>query len=270
MFYNTSKFLLISEDAVVLREFVLNDPSCRHILSLHPLILDNLLKRHNILQVVFLECRAFPGRYLCVANTHLFYHPMADHIRLLQVEISLKYIESAVELFRQRDGVGGNSQIAIMLMGDFNSCPCIASYNYILDGVVSREHRDWQVCRMDQSPPCNCDHKSLNIIHADNEHQLEVDLKGFDENEFENNEFIIGLDLKHGLHFTNATGTTHATNITLSWKGVLDYIFIDSEHLKVDRVIPLPSDEQLTESVALPSTYFPSDHVALVVDVVWK
>ena len=268
MFYNTSKFLLISEDAVVLREFVLKDPSCRHILSLHPLVLNNLLKRHNILQVVFLEDRAFPGRYLCVANTHLFYHPMGDHIRLLQVEIALKYIEGAVQLFRQRDGVGGNSQIAIMLMGDFNSCPCIAAYNYILDGVVPREHWDWQVCRMDRPPLCSCDHKSLNIIREDGEHQL--DFKGFDENEFKNDELIVGLDLKHGLHFTNATGTTHATNITLSWKGVLDYIFIDSERLKVDRVIPLPSDEQLTESVALPSIYFPSDHVALGVDVVWK
>ena len=270
IFFNSSKFSLVSEEVVVLRQFVHQHPGCQHLLSLHPLILNNLLKRHNILQVAFLKVKEYPGHYLCVANTHLFYHPMGDHIRLLQVEICIKFLESAMEKFRQK--VGMDAQVAVTFCGDFNSCPCIAAYNYILSGVVSKEHPDWQVYRMTEIPPCNCDHKSLNVIHEDDEHQLEAELQALEETDDDgaSSEAVDRLDLKHGFHFSNACGTTHATNITISWKGVLDYIFIDSDHLAVDRMIPLPPDEQLTEFVALPSIYFPSDHVALVVDLKWK
>jgi 2',5'-phosphodiesterase len=36
------------------------------------------------------------------------------------------------------------------------------------------------------------------------------------------------------------------------------------------QVVPLPSIEELQQHVALPSVVFPSDHVALVADVLWK
>ena len=79
-----------------------------------------------------------------------------------------------------------------------------------------------------------------------------------------------GLDLKHDFHFRNACGTKHYTNYTVGYCGVLDYIFFDSDNLELERVIPLPSHEEVTEFVALPSIYFPSDHLALVADLKWQ
>lgn len=63
----------------------------------------------------------------------------------------------------------------------------------------------------------------------------------------------------------NATGTS-LTNYTEKFKECLDYIFYQTDHLQVERVIPMPSEDQLSAHVAIPSIVFPSDHVALVAD----
>ena len=49
--------------------------------------------------------------------------------------------------------------------------------------------------------------------------------------------------------------------------GTLDHIFIDSAKLKTVQIIPMPTHEELTQFVALPSVVMPSDHIALVCDV---
>ena len=264
IFFNRSKFLLVSEDAVVLREFVQQSPSCIHLLSLHPLILDCLLTRHNILQTAFLRSTERPDRYVLVANTHLYFHPMGDHIRLLQVEISVKYIENKLKVLKQT--IGKDAHVAVIFCGDFNSCPCTAAYEYMISGSVSRSHPDWRSYRMTEVPHCSCNHRSLTIIQElDGPHWMQAQPSaGTSEGP------SIGVDLSHGLRFSNSCGTRYATNVTLGWTGVIDYIFVDSNHLRTQRVIPMPPVEQLTQHVALPSVNFPSDHIALVADLMWR
>ena len=36
------------------------------------------------------------------------------------------------------------------------------------------------------------------------------------------------------------------------------------------QVIPFPMKEDITKNIAIPSVVFPSDHIALVADLVWK
>ena len=76
--------------------------------------------------------------------------------------------------------------------------------------------------------------------------------------------------MKHSIYFQNAYGSSHYTNFTLGYSGVLDYIFNDSDHLSVSRAVPFPTYEEVTEFVALPSVYFPSDHLALIAGLKWK
>ena len=264
IFFNRSKFSLVSEEAVVLREFVQQSPSCTSLLSLHPLILDCLLTRHNILQTAFLQSTERPDHYVLVANTHLYFHPMGDHIRLLQVEISLKYLENKLKVLKQT--LAKDAHIAVIFCGDFNSCPYTAAYQYMLSGSVSRSHPDWQVYRMTQVPQCSCNHRALNIIQ---EHS-ELQWMGAQLSAGASEGPSVGVDLSHGLHFSNSCGTRYATNVTLGWTGVIDYIFVDSDHLRTQRVIPMPPVEQLMQHVALPSVNFPSDHIALVTDLIWR
>ena len=268
IFFNSSKFSLVRDEAVVLREFVRESPDCRDILSLHPLVLTELFKRHNILQTLLLQSTELPNSYLLVANTHLYFHPLGDHIRLLQVAVSLKFLETRIWEYRVE--LGGGARIAVVFCGDFNSCPCTAAYSYVLSGSVSRSHPDWQVFRATEVPQCSCDHRGLNVIHEDDDGSSWMDQQPVVVPQPATEVSGTGLDLSHCLHFSNACGTRHSTNVTLGWTGVIDYIFAGSDWLETLRCVPFPPPEQLTEHVALPSVNFPSDHVALVADLAWR
>lgn len=65
----------------------------------------------------------------------------------------------------------------------------------------------------------------------------------------------------------SACGVPKYTNFTDGFKDCLDWIYYDTNKFSVEQMIPLPSDEELQEHIAIPSVVFPSDHVALVVDL---
>ena len=272
--FNANKLALKSTECSSLSEFLQTHPSCSSLhegLKAASTVLQELTAKHTIVQLVFLKCLQKPDHFLCVANTHLYFHPMGDHIRLIQVEISLKFLKTALDGFMQT--VGSQSTIAVLFCGDFNSCPCIAAYQYMLTGSVSKQHSDWLVYKLAEIPKCACNPRPL-ILEQEEELEGEKETvqgsvwpvcsQAPSDDDFE------GLDLYHGFRFENATGTTGYTNYTSGYRGVLDYIFVDSEHLSVERIVPLPSLEEITEFVALPSLYFPSDHLALVADLKWK
>ena len=53
----------------------------------------------------------------------------------------------------------------------------------------------------------------------------------------------------------------------------LDYMFVPSygpyAHLRPARIVPMPTEAMLEKDRAIPSSTFPSDHVALAVDLAW-
>ena len=54
---------------------------------------------------------------------------------------------------------------------------------------------------------------------------------------------------------------------------MLDYMFVPSygpyAHLRPVRIAPMPTEARLEKDRAIPSSTFPSDHVALAVDLAW-
>ena len=219
-----------------------------------------------------------------VTSTHLYYHPKGDHVRLVQAAVMVNYLRTRVEKFSNI--LGENSKIATVIGADFNSCPCIAAYHYLTTGSVERTHEDWMVYKKKDIPRCPCYYKHGNHGSKDENHSKEEGGEAFVDKEesllphmLHQSDMLSGdlveddfkgLDLKHDFHFSNVTGTEECTNYTKDFKAVLDYIFIDSDHLTVERTVPLPPVNELMEFVALPSVYFPSDHLALVADLKWK
>jgi len=74
----------------------------------------------------------------------------------------------------------------------------------------------------------------------------------------------------HHLGLTNASGLPEYTNYTADFKDTLDYVMVSHHCFDVIRVAPFPTENVLSEHVALPSEVFPSDHIAVAVDVEWK
>ena len=212
-----------------------------------------------------------------VVNTHLYYHPRGDLIRLIQVEILLRYLRTRLDFYATT--ILSTSKIAVVFAGDLNACPCVAAYSYLATGSVSREHQDWMVYKMEDIPHCKCFIKNNCLEEREGgstavfphiAKQMRQEEYKVDANVSQSEDNFAGLDLKHNFNFMNVTGTSNVTNFTAEFKCVLDYIFVDATHLAVDRIVPLPSLEELSEFVALPSVYFPSDHLALVADLKWR
>ena len=60
------------------------------------------------------------------------------------------------------------------------------------------------------------------------------------------------------------------TNYTAGFKDILDYIFVSTPTISVVRAPVFPSVAELSEETAIPSSRFPSDHVALITDVQFR
>lgn len=89
-------------------------------------------------QLVVLRDLRKPSRVLVVCNTHLYYHGMARHIRMMQAALLLEEAERVRAEFRSR---GFDS--ALVLCGDLNSRPSTGAVSFLLEGCVSSAHPDW-------------------------------------------------------------------------------------------------------------------------------
>ena len=74
--------------------------------------------------------------------------------------------------------------------------------------------------------------------------------------------------LRHPYKLVSAAGYPLYTNFTRDFKDVLDYIYVEESAFSIDHAAIFPTFDVLSESVALPSSSFPSDHLAVLVDLV--
>lgn len=187
-----------------------------------------LVDRSTALQVTLLRVKN-SNRLLLIANTHLYFHPDADHVRLLQIGLSMLYIENYMKGLSIKHP---DTNIALIFCGDFNSVPECGIYKLMTENYVPHDFVDWR----------------SNEIEA-----------------------VKDLELRQSFKMRSAySPEIPFTNFTPHFTATLDYIFYESDKLKVDEVIPIPSAEELNAYVAIPSLVCPSDHVALVANLDWK
>ena len=77
---------------------------------------------------------------IVVTNTHLFYHPMADHIRAMQVYVVCKKIDEIRK--SKSDTTGACNSYPFMLCGDLNSDPLSGAAQLLFTRSVQSDHHD--------------------------------------------------------------------------------------------------------------------------------
>ena len=234
LFYNRAKFKLISVENKVLQQSLTKDDANS---SLHGFVKSNtkLWSRVSSLGTCVLlsvlQSMDNPSRYLVVANTHLYYHPRAANIRLVQILIIVNLLKQKLELLR--DSLDNDCTVSYLLCGDFNSKPHTALVEFMLNGHLPFNHADWYS-------------------------------GGIEEFHSSTTSFF------HDFHLSSACEFPAYTNYAAGFNECLDYIFIDNQKLKVDRVVDAPDHESVVQHTALPCVTAPSDHIAQVVDLNWK
>ncbi|NWT03423.1 PDE12 phosphodiesterase, partial [Mionectes macconnelli] len=137
-FYRRDKFSLLSQHDIAFSEALLSEPLHKELcdqLAKYPLVQEKVLQRSSVLQVSVLQCTTDPCRKLCVANTHLYWHPKGGNIRLIQIAVALSHIKHvACDLY---------PNIPVIFCGDFNSTPSSGTYSFISSGVIAEDHEDW-------------------------------------------------------------------------------------------------------------------------------
>jgi mRNA deadenylase 3'-5' endonuclease subunit Ccr4 len=196
-------------------------------------------------------------RRLWLLNTHLFGHPDATHVRLVQV---CSLMRKAARLAAKKT-VGGPAP-GLVLCGDFNSLPDEGVRELLEKGAVGKEHPDWR--RGTRFKPID-NRKDREQAWFDT---LEAAAQSFDDLAAE----VCG-DIAVPAALVQACRETSITFCTDQTQQVVDYIYFSAEALAEDAgagAFPDFDAAALTAEGGLPSRSFPSDHVALVQDLVWR
>ncbi|RWS28781.1 2':5'-phosphodiesterase 12-like protein [Leptotrombidium deliense] len=142
-FYRKSKFELITSSSVTLCECVDKDPQFEKLkqqLKQNETFYERFMKRKTIMQYALLRSTENQNKAVLVGNTHLYFHPDSDHIRLIQSSVCINFLEHLLQLYslKHRD-----LTISPLLCGDFNSCPEFGVYKLMITGFVDDDSEDW-------------------------------------------------------------------------------------------------------------------------------
>uniref|UniRef100_A0A182WGX1 2',5'-phosphodiesterase 12 n=1 Tax=Anopheles minimus TaxID=112268 RepID=A0A182WGX1_9DIPT len=229
-FYDVNKFELLESDGVIISEILQRYPELWNQIKDNKPLVERIENRSTALQLTFLRSKHDPRKHLLVANTHLYFSPDADHVRLLQIGFAMLYVREQYERISQQYKLQG-SDLALLFCGDFNSVPECGIYKLMTERFVGPDFADWE---------SNKEEAAKNV------------------------------SLSQPFKMASACGCPEFTNYTVGFAACIDYIFYQKEALSVNDVIPMPSQEELSMYEAIPSPVFPSDHVALVANLEWS
>lgn len=94
-FFNAQRFKLLDSTRIILAEHINKDPLYADLwekVEQNPQLCERILQRTTAVQTVTLESKEH-NEIILIANTHLYFHPDADHIRLLQSGFIMKHIQ---------------------------------------------------------------------------------------------------------------------------------------------------------------------------------
>ncbi|OWA51605.1 2',5'-phosphodiesterase 12 [Hypsibius exemplaris] len=233
-FYRKDKFRLVSQHDITITDAMFENPVFAEMaaaVSGKAKLKESIMERGTPAQVTVLEDLQDPSRVLVLANTHLWYRPTFPHVRLLQMAVILGHIEGVVKLTKKSLNLARDP--AVLICGDFNSTSARGVHDLLRTGSISANFKEW---------------------------------KEFCEKEDE----YVELSLQHPFRLFSACGEPAFTNFVPQFQAAIDWIYADESALESTSVIPLPTLEEVSANVAIPSVVFPSDHLAIGCDLKWK
>lgn len=98
-FYNTKRFKYLDANRIILAEHISNDALFKDLwekVERNEKLKERILSRTTAVQTTTLQSNEM-DEIIVVANTHLYFAPDADHIRLLQAGFILKYVQDVCQ-----------------------------------------------------------------------------------------------------------------------------------------------------------------------------
>lgn len=201
----------------------------------------------NIAQILVLKSidPSTFDKLLVVSNTHLFWRPDFDCLRVLQAHRLRRRLEEIKFELK-------NEETLIIMCGDWNSDPKSAVYHLISGQIdkITRSH--WQELIETHSKLLGHPLESSQSLFT----QVLDDFKKWPS-----------LTSAYSLYQSPSDPSLRSeppyTSIN-SYVDTLDYIFTDFRNVGVSELLQLPVDEIVRGQTALPNEIYSSDHLALM------
>jgi CCR4-NOT transcription complex subunit 6 len=261
-FYKGQKYILLDKHNIDFANTAINRPDMK---GEHD-IFNRVMPRDHIAVICFFENRLTGSRLIAV-NAHIFWDPVFEDVKLVQVAILMETITKLAEkwathppctdkaAFRHTEQDDGNSemtdalpiqpgpsleysegaQIPLIICGDFNCAKGSGIYDLLERGVVAHDHEDLR-------------NRSYGNFTRDG--------------------------MSHPFHLKSAyDGETpegepllEFTNYTPGFSGSIDYIWHSTNTLRVKQLLGNIDNEYLQTVPGFPNYHFPSDHLPLFVE----
>lgn len=258
------------QDAIfrdVLRTNAAVRPALREVIAKWPDFLTGILPHMTTIFQICVVRHTATGEVLVVANTHLFYHPNARHIRLLQVMCLLQLLHEKREMHRSPDG----SLPRVVIAGDLNCLPDTGAIRLLRTGEVASDHPDWKMADVfkwgdrDDEPAV----LELEDTSAPSGIQAGDDGETIEPLPSDQLQPGMGVSLKSPLGpMTDAYADNPPafTNFINGFNGTLDYIFT-AGNLKSVQTLRGCTETELEPYGGLPNQIYPSDHLSIAADL---
>lgn len=211
---------------------------------------------------------------LVLANTHLFFHPLAKHIRLLQIMCLLQQVQE----LREQHRAEGAELPRVIFGGDLNCNPETAVVKLLLEGKVPSDHSDWEhakqfAWRDDDEGAGGADEDDdgndapIGTSAPSMEAEAGDDVEPLPQEKWQPG---LGLALQNPIGaMSNAYADVPLpfTNYVHGFNGILDWI-LTAGRFRVVRTLGDVTEEDILPQGGLPSLQHPSDHLSLAVDLV--
>ena len=253
IFYKATKYICLDKMVVDFGSTAINrlDMKGEHD------IFNRVMPRDNISVVAFLENRYTGARFM-IGNAHIYWDPVYEDVKLVQVAILMEQISKKSEEWSMRpactdktafrhSGVEGEedttqditaepgpsleytsgTQIPLIVCGDFNAAVGSGVYDLITKGELAGNHKD---------------------------------LANRSYGNFTRDGMYHPFKLKSAY---SIIGELKFTNYTPNFTGVLDYIWYSANAMEVKGLLGNVDEQYLRRVPGFPNAHFPSDHLAL-------
>jgi hypothetical protein len=190
------------------------------------------LKHHNGFQITLLQ-DLVTQRYVSVANTHVLYFSSYTCFQLFwgggfdyDLHYQLQSIQAYVIALEWKEFLDHNQvtdNVGKIICGDFNCSPKNGAYKLLQEGFLSKDFVD---------------------LCLNGRQNIEEDMK-------------IELELKSCY---SVDQEPLFTNFTKTFVGCLDYVFHSPKDFVVEKLVTIPSQDELSVQTALPSEFYPSEY----------
>ncbi|KAJ0181775.1 hypothetical protein K1T71_002497 [Dendrolimus kikuchii] len=143
-FYRSERFSYLGGEEILISKMLPTETCLQPIWNV---IQDNeplkqrLLDRSTVANATFLQSNDNCNEILIVGNTHLYFHPDADHIRLIQGGTIIYWLQ---DIKKKMQIKYPDKRVSLILSGDFNSVPSCGIYQLYCTGEASSTLPDWK------------------------------------------------------------------------------------------------------------------------------